>query len=159
MLNRKQAMALTKRLDKIATHVEAKYASIGLSKKEAYDFCLYLDETSDLLERAAEEHDEYEDEEVDAALLREEDEPYMDTFDNAHAPHQVEDDEPYMDHFEEDPNTQVVDADDLAPMNDGEWGVSANTNWYEQSKRASTSNWYERTKNASNWYERSKRNR
>lgn len=149
MLNQKQAKVLTRRLDKIANHVESHYSEIGLSKKEAYDFCLYLDETSDILEKAAEgdEMDEgLEDEELDARTLKKQpDEPYMDAFDNAHQPHQTADDEPYMDHFEENPHTQVVEDDDLVPMNDGDWEVSASSgNWYTRSKSASSaSNWYE----------------
>lgn len=162
MLNNKQAQVLTRRLDKIANHVESRYSEIGLSKKEAYDFCLYLDETADLLEKAAEKDHDMEDEEVDSRVLqKEQDEPYMDAFENSHAPHQTEPDEPYMNHFEENPHTQVVDDDDLVPMNNGDWGVSASeSNWYTRSKAAASGsdNWYTRSKSAkestgSNWYD------
>jgi len=150
MLNRKQAQALTRRLDKISNHVESRYAEIGLSEKEAYNFCLYLDQTSDLLERSSEDHgdeQEDEDEEVDAATLqRDMDEQYMDTFDSPHQPHQMDADEPYMRQFENDPS-QIMDDNDLSPVNDGDWDVSASgeDNWYTRSTRsASESNWYTR---------------
>lgn len=155
-MRKRQAQVLSRRLDKIANHVESRYVEMGLTKKQAYDFCLYLDETSDLLERAAEEDDDLlEDEEVDAATLkREMDEPYMDHFDNPHQPHQIHQDEPYMRHFEEDPSTQLVDDADLTPENDGEWGVSA-SNWYDRSaRRSARGNWYTRkSTRKSNWYE------
>ena len=131
MLTRKNAKMLTDRLDTIANQVQKRYEAMGLTKQAAYDFCMYLDQTSDLVERTAK------------TLDREPDEPYMDTFDHPMAPHEMEADEPYMRHFEDDNDSQLADHPDLTPMHTA-------SNWYEQEKTASASNWYEEDNDS--WY-------
>jgi len=153
MLTRKQASFLTRRLDKIANHVQANYPQMGLSKKEAHDFCLYIDKTSDSLDSVTAN-----------TLLREEDETYMDTFDSPHEPHVTDTDEPYMRSFENNPHTQLVEDDDLTPLNDGDWEVDASHNWYasededEDESVESSFNWYaedeeeESVESSFDWY-------
>lgn len=158
-MRRVSAKEITARLDKIANLVEERYAQLGMSRREAYDFCLYLDKTSDLIE----EEELLEEEDRDAAvLIREEDEPYMDTFENAHEPIIVQEDEPYMDAFEEDPHTQLIEDEELTPLSDGT-EITAGGNWYEQPSQRSASlnyNWYDAptarrasSRRQGNWYE------
>jgi hypothetical protein len=138
MLTRKQVKALTQRLDKIANHVESNFQSFGMSKKAAYDFCMYIDQTSDLLEDGARES---------TTLERDDDEGYMDSFDTPNGPIETEPDEPYMDNFEDDTDDQVVKDDDLVPMTDGDWHAEAGSedNWYDKasSEDADEGNWYD----------------
>ena len=121
MLNRKQAKALSTRLDKIANHVQSHFNEMGLSKKEAYDFCLYLDKTSDVLEHKA------------TTLKRDEDEDYMDSFNAPDGVHERDEDEDFMDTFDDNNDDQIATDDALAPLHDGDWSVEsydADDNWY-----------------------------
>lgn len=130
MLTPKQAAVLTKRLDKIANYVQRHYDQFGMSKKAAYNFCLYVDQTSDHLEKVA------------TTLERDPDEPYMDSFNTPKSPVEMEPDEPYMMEYDNDRDDQLMEDDDLTPGNEeGEWVAEGG---YWDDREATGSNWYER---------------
>jgi hypothetical protein len=128
MLTKKEAIALTKRLDKIANHVQGNFDQMGLSKKAAYDFCLYLDQTANGLEKAAGVGRSA------TTLQRAPDEEYMDSFNSPKGPVKIDPDEQYMNEYENDDDSQVVEDDQIAPMNDGDWEVDAGDedDWYTE---------------------------
>lgn len=120
MLTRRQVVALTQKLDKIANAVQENPSSFGLSKKAAYNFCLTTDTVSDQLEELAGVEREGN------TLKRDPDEPYMDTFDEAGVvDNQMDADEPYMHEYSDDTDSQIVEDNDLTPMNDGDLEVDA----------------------------------
>jgi hypothetical protein len=51
MLNKKEVLVYTKRLDKLATTIQENYQEMGFTKDAAYDVCLQLDTISDRLEK------------------------------------------------------------------------------------------------------------
>jgi hypothetical protein len=127
MLSRKQAVRLTQRLDKIANHVQQNYREIGLSRKEARDFCLYVDRTSDQIEKNADVllHDMAED-------------PELSTFDGPKV-HERMPDDPVMDTFNENTHTQLVSDPDLTPMTDGDLEIEAS--WLYEDDMGHDASW------------------
>jgi len=150
MLTKREIIAYTKRLDKIATEVQGNWNSYGLSKKAAYDFCLHVDSLSDRLERLVGLDRQAK------TLETQPDEPYMDQFNQ----HGVQDgegdtDEPYMDHMKKDPHGQFHE-ETLEGEPQSELSNTKSASWYrfaddadeeekkeEEKKEASTDYWGE----------------
>ena len=92
MLKKREVVAYTKRLDKVADDIQENWKRYDLSKKDAYNLCLQVDTLSDKLEQLV-----GVDKKSDV-IERDEDEPYMDYFDDDVHERHPEDD--HIDNFE-----------------------------------------------------------
>jgi hypothetical protein len=104
------AKVLSSRLDRVANIIESHHRKLGLTRKQAHQFCFSLDRLADVLDQSDIQQWDvaYEDPELtsdeesfDDELMLQEDEPYMETF---HAPSRLhegdEDEDSYMHHFQ-----------------------------------------------------------
>lgn len=95
------------RLDRIAQTVQAKHEAWGMPFEEAKAIVNALDRTADEIEIATFGKESFERRRAEV-LQREQDEPYMDTFENPQAPIQTDADEPYMQAYADDQSSDVI---------------------------------------------------
>ena len=94
------------RLDRIASEVQEKHESWGMSFEAAKSMVNEIDKIADELELATYGQDSMITRQAQV-LQRESDEPYMETFQNPMQPRQVEADEPYMQAYRDDQSSAV----------------------------------------------------
>lgn len=101
----KDAEAMLSRLDRVASHIQARHAAWGMPFDVAKAIVNALDKTADEIEISAFGPESLTTRQIEVVqglprqaqvLKRESDEPYMATFGNPMEPIQTEGDEPYM---------------------------------------------------------------
>lgn len=130
MLNKREIIAYTKRLDKIANEVQGNWKSYGMTRKAAYDFCLHVDTLSDRLEGLVGLNRKAK------SLDTQPDEPYMQWFDTHGVVEEGDADEEYMGHFRKDPNGQFQEETLEGEPQDELTGKNASANWYRWAEDA-----------------------
>jgi hypothetical protein len=101
-----QANGMLTRLDKIARKIQAEHESWGMPFALAKAIVNDLDRTADEIEVVAFGKESFEKRQAEV-ILKNPDEPYMDTFGNPMAPVQTDADEPYMRAYADDQSSAV----------------------------------------------------
>jgi hypothetical protein len=101
-----QANAQLSRLDKLAHTIQANHESWGMPFEVAKEIVNDLDRTADEIEIAAFGKESFVKRQAEV-IMREPDEPYMQTFENPMQPHQTDADEPYMSAYSDDQSSAV----------------------------------------------------
>lgn len=114
-LTKKEASEILYRLDKMASQIQAKFASMGLDQKTAKALVNDLDKVADLVEKGSFGDDSFISRRIEVlkeakVLQQDSDESYMSTFSNPMKPHQTDADEKYMSAFKDDQSSAVHDG-------------------------------------------------
>jgi len=108
-MNKQAANGILGRLDRLADNIQNNHEKMGMGFDTAKGLVNELDRVADEIEKEAFGEESLHRRQAEV-LQRDQDEPYMDTFNAPMAPVQTDSDEPYMDAFVDDQSVAVDDG-------------------------------------------------